>query len=145
MGKKRKRFKNWNPGRGGENSNGSKIPRLLRRGVCPSPLSRPAKLERLSKAFNKPRTRGGQRRTRNNLEKKTNQMKRKLAKVFFIISALVILASVFSPFFFVIHLERIDLGRVFLDLWPFYPIPITAGVILWLSYEYLNATEKTSL
>tara|TARA_R110000803_G_scaffold156365_1_gene220894 strand:- start:610 stop:828 length:219 start_codon:yes stop_codon:yes gene_type:complete len=72
-------------------------------------------------------------------------MKRKLAKVFFTISALVLIAAAFTPWLFVIATERLDLERMFLELWFLIPIVLTAGVIAWLSYQYLELTEKTTL
>ncbi len=72
-------------------------------------------------------------------------MKRKLAKVILTISALVITASAFTPFIHVVVKDRLDLERMFLDLWFIIPIALTAGVITWLSYEFLEETEKTSL
>jgi len=72
-------------------------------------------------------------------------MKRKLAKVFFAISALVLIAAAFTPWLFVIVTERLDLETMFFELWFIIPIALTAGVIAWLSYQYLELTENKSL
>jgi len=72
-------------------------------------------------------------------------MKRKIVSGIFILSALILLGSAFAPLVYFMIQERIYLTGMFFELWPLIPIALTAWAFLWLSYNYLNDTEKTSL